>query len=85
MGEIIIKQKRNAISNEVRFKATMVIRDMKNKSNCPIIVEYAKDDYLSHSGFNIYLVQGDNRTWIDASKSENTAVKKVNELYRCVS
>lgn len=85
MSTLTYKQQRNAVSEPVRIKARFIAKDMIKKSNLPIEIIYVKDDYLSHGGFNIYLVQGESKTWVDSAKSENVATKKVNELNEWIS
>ncbi|MGH0950684.1 hypothetical protein [Bacillus mycoides] len=69
---------RSVFNSGTNFLIRSVIRKNKNESNVSVICE--KDGYLSHGGFNIYIVCSNGKTWVDSCKGEKTANKKVGKV-----
>lgn len=71
---------KNIFSNATDFKVRNTIRSLKGKNETNISILVDKDGYLSHGGFNIYIISDTSKVWVDGCKYEKTAYKKADKI-----
>lgn len=71
---------KSVLSRPVEIKVVNILKRFIKESQSQIKVECIKDNYLTSGGFNIYLVQGENKIWVDSFKNKSLAEKKAHYI-----